>query len=249
MNKNEITFFSKVAGLAEVFPIQPATKFIPQWMKTAQSHYKSIKKETEFTRINHIARCPGIVDLMTTGYVITSWHDVIIETDPSKGSNFTWTIPNTGLFEVSESNKLLDGQNHPGILEFIPRHGKSDIIVKVNTPWHIITPKDVKVLMLPIAYPDEDIFEATPGILDPKISTEVNIQMWWNIRKGSYMIKAGTPLAHLIPLTERKLNLVVRDMNNWDSLWLKKRKFFTAFTFNPVQNKKIEGAAYENHFL
>ena len=58
--------------------------------------------------------------------------------------------------------------------------------------------------MLPVAYSDNVDFEACIGILDPSVSTEINVQLYWNRFGDISKVKAGTPLCHLIPLTEQE---------------------------------------------
>jgi len=73
--------------------------------------------------------------------------------------------------------------------------------------------------MLPIAYPDTFDFTSTIGILNPALSTQINFQMFWNATEPETIIRAGTPLGHLIPLTERKYKWIQRAMNQQDKDW------------------------------
>ena len=38
------------------------------------------------------------------------------------------------------------------------------------------------------------------GILDPLESTKVISQLYWHVNEGTEIIKAGTPLTHIIPM-------------------------------------------------
>jgi hypothetical protein len=42
--KDEIVFFSSVPGLAESFPIVPASKMMPIWMTNAFKNYKDTRE-------------------------------------------------------------------------------------------------------------------------------------------------------------------------------------------------------------
>ena len=114
--------------------------------------------------------------------------------------------------------------------------------------WHIVAPKGIKFLFLPLPYPDSFEFYNAPGILDPSINAEINLQLFWNVT-GSYLIKAGTPLGQLIPLTEKKYDFICRDMNTNDENWLRKFDFYKKHSFNRIlhiRNKIKE--MYEKHF-
>ena len=100
--------------------------------------------------------------------------------------------------------------------------------------------------MLPLPYPDTFEFESAIGLLDPSISSEINIQGYWNLQNQSHTIKAGTPLCQIIPVTEQSLKLVVRDMNYKDELWIKKKKYLNYFSF--ILNRQKVKEAYVRHF-
>ena len=100
--------------------------------------------------------------------------------------------------------------------------------------------------MIPIAYPDSFELDSSIGILDPSVSTELNVQAFYNIPKGEYLLKAGTPLAQLIPISEQQFELVVRDKNKHDELWLKKKRFIMNFTFKIRRN--LVQDIYNKHF-
>ena len=100
-------------------------------------------------------------------------------------------------------------------------------------------------MMMPLPYSENMMFECCQGILDPSISSDINLQGYWNIQ-GTHVIKAGTPLAQLIPLTEKKYKHEVRDANPHDLAWLVKRKYFDNIGFIHIRSK-IQ-TAYYKHF-
>jgi hypothetical protein len=90
--------------------------------------------------------------------------------------------------------------------------------------------------MMPITYPDSHEFENAIGILDPGVSCEINFQLWWNIKDGETLLKAGTPMVHLIPLSPELYDVVCRDMTEHDKTWINKRKYLQHFSFRPKRN-------------
>jgi hypothetical protein len=109
-----------------------------------------------------------------------------------------------------------------------------------------VAPRGVKFLITAFPYPDSYEFESVNGILDPSISSELNVQLNYNVVNGVHIIKAGTPLAHIIPLTERNYDFVVRDATAWDRVWSKKREYLNNMSF--VINRTRMKEAYERHF-
>lgn len=235
---NNIEFFSMIDGVAETFPIKPAQEVIPKWVYNAKADYmKSDKKDM------HIFKCPGIFDMFMTGYVLTNWVDVEIKTNDV---GFSVTIPDPTIQEMLGKD-IIQSQVHDGVSKFLPKKPWSvKSILKINTPWHVVVPKNVKLLMIPLPYPDTFEFESCTGILDPSISSEINVQGYWNIPNGSHVLKAGTPLCQLIPITEQSLNLIVRDKNKHDEWWLTKRKYLNYFSF--IMNRQKLKEAYVRHF-
>ena len=147
--------------------------------------------------------------------------------------------------ENSEQN-IIDTHSD-NITKFIPkRKGTIDNIVKINTPYHVIAPKGVKFLCMPIPYPDSFDYESTTGILDPAESSEINIQLNWNVEDGDTLIKAGTPLMYMLPISEEKFEMTCRDATEKEIMWMKKRRYFNSFSFSPVRNKVKE--LYEKYF-
>ena len=85
--------------------------------------------------------------------------------------------------------------------------------------------------MLPLPYADDHTFEACQGILDPSISTEVNVHLYWN-KLGVHIIPAGTPLCYLAPMTPNRVELIMRDATKKDLDWLQKRHYINKMSFN-----------------
>ena len=242
----KIQFFSVVDGLATSYPIVESARTMPKWIHRAREQYKNKKEQAGSDRFPHIYKCPGVIDLMATGYIVTAWHDFVVRTEFGR-EGFGWTVPSNNLQELMPDRELLSSHTADGVTEHIPRSDRqSSTIVKVNTPWHVVVPKGIKLLVLPLAYPDHDAFEAAPGILDPGVSSEINIQLWWNVLDGEHQVNAGDPLAQIIPLSEEQLELLVRDATSWDQLWVKKKKFFESLSF--TTKRPLIKKNYQGHF-
>lgn len=237
----KVEFFSTVDGLAEACPILDAKNYRPLWMNRAREDYKR-KIQSAEGRLDHIYQCPGIFDLAKTGYIITMWHDVLIETNG--GSDYKWTIPTSDVIELSEGKDII-GRQATGVETLMPvKPWTVGPLLKINTPWHVVAPKGVKFLMIPFPYPDSFEIESSIGILDPAVSSEINIQAYCNVQSGKFMLKAGQPLAQLVPLTEKTLELEVRNATEKDLKWTKKTKFLMNHTFK-IKRNLIKDAYYK----
>lgn len=232
-----IEFFTTVPGLTETYPIKEAKDVIPGWVESARVDYLKANK-----RDPHIVRCPGIFEMFGNGFIVSMWHDVEITTN---NTSFTYTVPDNKLNEMLGKD-VVQIQHESGVARFLPKRPWScKSILKINTPWHVMAPKGMKFLMLPLAYSDQFDFESCIGILDPSISSEINIQGYWNVPVGTKVLKAGTPIAQLIPITESKIKAIVRDMNEKDKKWIDKRSYLNFFSF--ILNRTKVKEAYNTH--
>lgn len=237
----KITFFSIVDGVADAFPIAAAREFKFDWVAAVKTAYKSKMEKNKHTRFSHLARCPGVFDLLNTGYIIPMPWDVTIETDGDM-LNFAWHMPSKDIEDLYNT-PLVTGHMPNGIAEHLPTRPFSlDSIIKLNLPWHIIAPPGVKFIMIPIPYPDSFEFENVIGILDPSVSSEINLQLRWNVTNGIHTIKAGTPMVQLIPLTDEKFQLEVRNQTEKDKQWILKRRYLNNCTF--FMNRSLVSKIY-----
>lgn len=240
----KITFFSTSPGVADLFPIIPAVSYRPNWVHNVKESFKAKHREANGDRFTHLYRCPGIIDIMKTGFIVKLPWDIMIETN-GDGKSFKWTLPSTDLQYVMNSHFV--SAHNDQATGFLPcRKDCLRTVLKFNTPWYVIVPKDLKFLVIPVAYSDEIDFESLPGILDPGISAEINFQVRWNILQGKKIIKAGTPMCQLIPLTDEKVVFEVRDANDKDLAWITRRNYF--FNFGFTHSKKIMKTMYDKFF-
>lgn len=227
-------FFSTVEGVAETWPILESKNCLPKWVAQARLDYRNSNKMN-----SHIARCPGIIDVLTTGYIITAWHDIYVQA----GDDIVSYAPGLEIEELL-GKPPLQTQSGDSLAKHLPKRPWSHKhILKINTPWHIKSKQ--KFLMIPLPYTDEFVFESCTGILDPSISSEINIQGYINA-SGNINIRAGTPLAQLIPIGNSDNKLTIRDMNKHDAGWIKRRKFLNNMSF--VLNKGKIKDAYHRYF-
>ena len=241
-----IKFFSTLPGVADAYPVIEANQYRPNWVAAARESYLKAMEEADGDRISHLYRCPGIFDLMQTGYIVKMPWDVIIETR-GDGSDFKWTIPTSDLPRLFNS-PLVNGHMEADIAQALPnRPNTLRSIVKFNLPWHVVTPPGVKLLIVPLPYPDTFDFEHTTGILDPGFSTEINAQLWWKVILGKVTVRAGTPLMQIIPLSEEKFNLVVDTATEKEIAWVKKKEYLHNLSF--VMKRGLMKAMYLKHFF
>ena len=230
----KIEFYSTVPGVVETFPVKAARDCIPAWMQLAKQEYLKDKSAL------NVFRCPGIVELLTEGFIVHAWHD--IDVTQLQDGHLAGSCPSEEL-QTLLGYPPVQVQGGDSIGKFLPKRPWSHKdFLKINTPWCVNAPRGVRLMIMPVPYAETLQFESTTGILDPGISNDINIQGYVN---ALGTIKAGTPIAHIVPLTEKKYDLIVREMNAKDELWQSKKKFLNNFSF--VLNRKKVKEAYETH--
>lgn len=230
---DKVRFVSTIPGVPDLYPITPMSNYKPEWVGKAREDYKNNYKQNE--KGNHVTLCPGIFNLFKVGWYVPMWYDVHIQT--KKGEpGFQYRVATPEMMKMYEMDII--GTHGDQITQHIPkRKGTINNIVKINTPYHIIAPVDMKFLFLPMPYADNFDYESTTGILDPAESSELNVQLNWNVEDGEVFLKAGTPLMMIIPMTKENVIMTCEEANEKDKKWINKQSFFKTHSFSPLRNK------------
>ena len=152
--KNEIIFFHNEPSIIDLFPIIESKKLKLDWTNKVRQDFQNRKNSERDMIPIHVSRCPGIFDLFKYGYTVTLHKDIVIK---PKDGGFEWeTFGDTCPYDIKQEHF----PNHFSIsiqkvdmgTDLIPRPPWAfDFILKINTGWHVVAPKDLKFIMLPIA--------------------------------------------------------------------------------------------------
>lgn len=189
--KPQIRFFNLIDGIATHYPITTATPQRP-WLFKPNEELSHLRKQLHtarcpFTRrIGNIARCPGISQINSTGYILPSPVDIRIV---SSESDLHIDLPTQDIPILINYHTLpySSPNTHTKILKF-------------DFGWRVQTTKDILLQFLPVQYTEENRFTSTTGILDPLLSSVINVQFYWHVFDGVTIIKAGTPMTQIIPM-------------------------------------------------
>ena len=240
--KKWIRFYSMQPGIAELHPVFPATKLKRKWRKdalTSQDKRDEItikqcpaKKaaavwETLATKIppvnfwSHAVTCPALHGVMDNGYILPCPADIIIQLDGT--GNFEWK--STMEFYGGRYVSAHIPEQTQGMRNLVSHNQNKDVldyVIKMETPWRIQAHKDIVFIQIPVSYHEENRFSIATGLVDPRYSYEVNMQIFWHkTEPGEYIIKAGTPLAQWIPvnrdfLTSKAFDVAIETANKDD---------------------------------
>jgi hypothetical protein len=196
-----IRFYSLEPGTATLFPIVKSSS-LPRNYITQTDHPDTLSSRS----------CPGIKKIVSTGWIVPAPADFAIQTN-GDGVSFDWAEP------------YLFTKITPGMSAYVNSHTKVQTeplldnpdttlktVVKIETPWRVEASDDTVLLIMPIAYNNESRFQAATGILDPKYGHVLNIQLFWNVLEGKTVIKAGTPLCQILPISRKALSISLYDV-------------------------------------
>lgn len=211
----KVEFFSLSPEVTELAPIIPAHKFRPDILMNSGKDFAAKKKQPDFgmTKLISTAKCPGIFNMSRYGFILTTWQDIVIETN-GDGESFQWTTPSNQL-------GLTNGHTIGEMVGFHPRHQYTDYVgqekdtlanvLKIHTPWRCIVPDGYYLHEGPVPYNNDHRFTTVEGVFSREHGVaQMNVQLLWHVMEGKTLIKAGTPIAHYMLLPKKQPELVVR---------------------------------------
>jgi len=195
--KSYIRFYSNYEGVVDLFPV----------VRSSFLKRKCLDKSLYPEDVLPTSNCPGIRKITSAGFVISAPADFEITTN-GDGVSFSWTEPMIFDKGYAGTESYINSHN---IHQTLPTLNNEDLflksIVKIETPWRVEVSDDIVFLQMPVTYNNESRFEAAVGIMDPRYSHTVNIQIYWKVLDGKTLIKAGTPLCQYIPINRKELGL------------------------------------------
>jgi len=215
-NKPKLQIYNEYPTINEHYPILSAKEYKRRWVKNcAVAHQKYKKVTQDKSNVITATKCPGIREIMTEGWIFTTWCDFTIET--SEDTPYDYNI-----FYPQGFNKVLEKINYdkPIVSDFkmnvsplkIPTGSNSKFILKIWLPWIIDIPKGWRLLILPVQYDDDPKFTACPGIMTG-IMPECVIHLYWHETNGIVKIPAGTPLCQIMMVKDEEVDLEIKPMN------------------------------------
>ncbi len=200
--KVKVKCYPQFDQVGEIFPVELARKYIPDWWKNLPSQVNiGLAKE-----ITTIKSCPGFTELYKTGITFPLWRDCVIKYD--RHSIVEIEIPtneNPNNYFVSHNvdqmGKVFDPWIH----------------LKILSPWYLETEEPIPFLMTDMTYNRKTLsgYQIPPGVLEFKYQHATHINMFLEptdtFRELS--LNAGTPLIHLIPLADVEIELEICKYN------------------------------------
>lgn len=198
--KSWVRFYSLDPGVAKLYPIISSNQVKRPWLSIKQG--PDPDNGPMWTK-----NCPGIKKLIQTGWVMTAPADFKIVTN-GDGVNFFFEEPYR-FTKVTLGREKYVGFHNQHQTELILDDPNKTLkqAVKLDTPWRLAASSDMMLIQMPINYNNESRFTAASGIIDPRFTHVLNVQLFWHMLEGETIVKAGTPLCQYIPVKRDYLNI------------------------------------------
>lgn len=199
--------FSDLSGqVFTVNPIVPARSVEPVYKKTQIEKYGTDK----------FVGCPGIFDYKNLGWIMPAWDDIKVYSSDratmayagSKKRERNWKIPQkVDYFDFKHAGSHMD----PTMVDGVP--AAHECPVKHLQPLHFSSPwacemfddDIVSLLLMPPFYHSDIVnhVRVFPGVVDYNSQFDTMSVVLAPMTTGTFTIKAGTPLVHIIPIDKR----------------------------------------------
>jgi len=162
----------------------------PEWFKRMPNKYK-----TDIFLSPTLKKCVGLQNIYSNGYMIPLWSDLSISIRP-EGLKWQYAdnISQAECHDVKQWEHYTNLDNHYHL--------------KLITPWRLVCKEDIKFYMIEPSwnYSLEDPLRILKGVVDFKHQHSTHINMFINKHSfGEYLYNHGTPMYHILPISERKL--------------------------------------------
>lgn len=194
--------FTKIFDVPDLYQPKPAFKKLPDWYKETTSYINGEKKPPgNGTTTATIKKCMPVLDVITCGYIITTYTDVWVtkkqyEIQKEDGTretidkHFSWYEWRS--FEPINFHPLDQAPDHP--------LGNGMEYPKWINPWAIKTPPGYSCLFTQ-PFHSESIFTIMDGLVDTdSYRSPVNFPFVLNDKNFEGLIPAGTPIAQVVPI-------------------------------------------------
>ena len=209
-----IEFYSLSPSVVESMPIIPAREYKYKW------YARAVEELRNKSNLNSVARCPGIIDVNSRGWVQRTYQDIWIETTEDN-KRFIRAREEINQKALPMGDKMYNYVNFhgPGTLaHFREGHDHAmDTIIKIQSPWRVKIPDGYTLLAMPIPYPDDQRFTAAHGTLKGEIW--LNVQLFWHVKPGGIQhIPKGTPVQQYILIKDEDVQYNIRAHNSMDQI-------------------------------
>jgi hypothetical protein len=176
-------------------PIATANNFLPDWWRALPKEY--VSEDQRRVKSSTMKRCAGFVDLYGKGLMVPMWSDLKIE---------LWE---NGTYQFNYSDEESTLTHHPTAQFGTLAQDTRTVFFKLTSPWLFECTENIDWQWTQPIWNHlvEDNFCVLPGVINYKYTNETNINFTLKQQDSVVNIGHGTPLAHVVPLSDRPIKI------------------------------------------
>jgi hypothetical protein len=203
----EITFYTNRKDVFEYAKPKAAAKFLPEWWKTLPKlDFEKMSARDDLTP--NMRSCYGFINHYKHGFIIPMWSDLIIDIGAEPEQFFARYSDNLSSISPHsnwQANNFFDTKTFQHL--------------KLETPWYAFCDEEVDFTFADPMWHRREVnkYTAIPGTLDLKYQHMMNVNLFLSRKEGqntTVHIPHGTPIAHILPLSDRPLLLKYELVSN-----------------------------------
>lgn len=191
LKKTKIAFIPKTEYVpAYAPPPEPMSKNLPTWWRKQQPYVDGVKEPGPGMWNETVKKCPGIFDLITTGYLLKTPCDFYVDTT---GDELI-----TKYHELHQMSFGHHSKKQVSAWNFDKDLYMEDVF-RINPMWVVKTPPGYSTLFIHPAFNEDLPYQIVPAIIDTdKYVSDGPFSVL--MKRGlNQMVEQGTPLVQCIP--------------------------------------------------
>ena len=225
-SKVTVDCFTLNYGTNELFPIQEANNFYPEWWKTLPKTYESLNNWGLSIPRPTMKQCIGMTNLYTHGFVLPMWTELIIQTTATQWF-YEFALGNDIVsHDVEQYQKPISDYHH----------------LKITSPWFLAEKTGINFMWTAPTYniiENLGKYHTLPGIMDYKYNVGTNINMLLPKVDNKIMLKSGQPLAHIVPMTDKDVKIKTQVVTQEELSKIQVHTYDSSFTNRYRTNRRI----------
>ena len=229
--------------IMDLFPFQRIQNNYPEWWKSLDGKNIFLPEYGKTSESNTMKHCAGFTDYYKLGYTTPLWTDMKFKLGPH-GQSISYHVSD-------EPTKLVTHpQDQRGT--YLPEDQYAHF--KVTSPWMAECDEDVNFAFIgnTWAFDNPEEFIIPPGVVNFKYQKSLNINFFlkYTSREREIVLRQGTPMFNLIPLTEREVKINMKHISPqeyYEKMALYQYHFSFVGNYHKLKNmlRKKEAAASE----
>jgi len=185
-----IEFIKTLDTFPDIYSPCLSSDILPEWYKKMQSYHTEKDNFRSNTKMSTIKKCMPVFDAISSGYLIRLHSDISIV---STKDGYLYKTSNPKTEEVLQFHSRLQAETYPKDLSMYVS------LPKIVNHWGIKTPKGYSCLIIPPSHHENIISVLTAVVDTDTYNSPIHLPFLINVDNFSGIIKAGTPIAQVIP--------------------------------------------------